>query len=123
MDIALWVAQGVLAAAFLMAGVMKLTRPTEKLAERLAWAEDFSERQIKTIGALELLAAIGLILPAITGIATVLVPLAAVGIILVQIGAIVVHQRRGESRQMVENLVFIAIAAFVAWGRFGAYPH
>ena len=122
MDIALWVAQIVLAAAFLMAGVIKLTQPKEKLAERLGgWVDDFSEGHVKAIGALELLAAVGLVLPGITGIVPVLVPLAAVGSILIQIGAVAVLQRRGESQQIVTNLMFIGIAAFVAWGRFGGY--
>lgn len=122
MNVALWVAQGVLAAAFLLAGAMKLTRPREKLLENMAWVEDFTEGPLKTIGALEILAGVGLIVPGLTGIAPVLVPLAAVGIILIQAGAAVVHARRSETKQIVENLVFIAVAAFIAWGRFGDYP-
>ena len=122
MNIALWVVQGLLAAAFLMAGIMKLTQSKEKFAENMAWVEDFTEGQIKMIGALELLGAIGLILPGVTGVAPVLVPLAAVGIALIMIGAIVTHVRRSEAQQTIINLAFMAMAAFIAWGRLGDYP-
>ena len=122
MNIALWVVQGLLAAAFLMTGTMKLTQSKEKIAENMAWVEDFTEDQIKMIGALELLGAIGLILPGVTGVAPVLVPLAAVGIALIMIGAIVTHVRRSEAQQTIINLAFMAMAAFIAWGRLGDYP-
>ena len=121
MEIALWIAQGVLAVAFLLAGLMKLSQPKDKLHENLEWAEDLSVGQVRAIGALEALAAIGLIAPGATGIAPVLVPLAAVGIVLTMIGAIVTHVRRSEMRQVVLNVVFIAMAVFIAWGRFGDY--
>jgi uncharacterized membrane protein YphA (DoxX/SURF4 family) len=122
MNIALWVIAGLLAAAFLAAGTMKLVQPKEKLTSSgMAWAEDFSPGMIKTIGALELLAAIGLILPAALDIAPVLVPLAAVGLILVMVGAAITHVRRKENQAIVINVVLLALAAVVAWGRFGPY--
>ena len=122
MNIALWVVQGLLATAFVMAGILKLTKSKAEISENMAWAEDFTENQIKTIGALELLGAIGLILPGITGIAPALVPIAAVGIILIMVGAIVAHVRRSEAQEIIKNVVFIAMAAFIAWGRFGDHP-
>ncbi|HEX9353566.1 MAG TPA: DoxX family protein [Streptosporangiaceae bacterium] len=83
MNIALWVIAGLLAVAFLASGAMKLTRPKEKLAASgMGWAEDFSAGTVKAIGTLEVLAAVGLILPAALDIAPVLVPLAAVGLVL-----------------------------------------
>lgn len=122
MNIALWIVQGLVAAAFLMAGIMKLTQPKEKMQDNMAWVDDFTEGQVKMIGAVEALGAIGLVLPGITGIAPVLVPLAAVGTALVMIGAIVTHVRRDETERLVVNIVFIAMATFIAWGRFGDYP-
>ncbi len=122
MDVALWIAQGLLAAAFLSAGIVKLTRPREMLAERMGWVEDFSGGHIKIIGALEVLGALGLILPGMTGIAPLLVPIAASGLAVDQIGAAVVHARRGESNYILANLILMALALFVAWGRFGRYP-
>ena len=121
MEFALWVAQGLLATAFLMAGVMKMTQSKEKIMENMEWPEDFSPGTLKSIGALEFLAAVGLILPGVTGIAPVLVPVAAVGIIVIMVGAIAVHVRRSETRVIVNNLVLVAVAAFIVWGRFGGY--
>ncbi len=122
MNTALWIAQGILAAAFLAAGMVKLTRPREKLAETQGWVEDFSGGNVKAIGAVEVLGALGLILPGVTGIAPILVPLAAAGLALEQIGAAVVHARRGESRNIFANVALAAIGLFIAWGRFGNYP-
>lgn len=120
MNIVLWIIAGLLAAAFLGAGVMKLTQPKEKLAASgMAWTEDFSPGTIKLIGLLELLAGIGLILPAVLDIAPVFVPLAATGLVLVMIGAIVVHVRRKEP--YIPQVLLLVLAAVVAWGRFGPY--
>ncbi|QKE83164.1 DoxX family protein [Arthrobacter sp. NEB 688] len=122
MNIVLWVVAVVLALAFLAAGAMKLTRPKAALAESgLAWVEDFSPGAVKGIGAVEVLGALGLVLPAVTGIAPVLVPLAATGLALTMLGAAVVHGRRGETQMIGINVVLLLLAAFVAWGRFGAY--
>jgi len=57
----------------------------------------------------------------VTGIAPILTPLAAVGLLLIMIGAIVTHLRRGEARTIVVNVVLLLLAAVVAWGRFGPY--
>jgi DoxX-like family len=121
-NVVLWVLAGVLALAFLAAGGLKLTQPKEKLAASgLAWTEDYSARSIKGIGTLEVLGAIGLILPALLGIATVLVPLAATGLVLVMVGAAITHARRGETPLIAINVVLLLLAAVVAWGRFGTY--
>ena len=66
--------------------------------------------------------AIGLVLPPLVHIAGILAPLAAVGLVLVMVGAAVVHARRNEPMNVAVNLVLIALAIFVAWGRFGPYP-
>lgn len=121
MQVFLWIVAGLLALAFLAAGGMKLTQPREKLAASMGWVEDFSAPMVKLIGGLEVLAALGLILPGLTGIAPVLTPLAAAGLVLVMIGAIVVHLRRGEHQMIVANAVLLLLAAVVAWGRFGPY--
>jgi uncharacterized membrane protein YphA (DoxX/SURF4 family) len=122
MNVVLWIIAGVLAAAFLGFGVMKLTQSKEKLAAAgMGWTDDFSPRSIKLIGALELLAAVGLILPALLGIVPVLVPLAALGLVLVMIGAAVTHARRKEFPMITVNLVLLVLAAMVVWGRFGPY--
>lgn len=122
MDAGLWVAQGLLAVMFLMVGTAKVTKSKEELAERLDWVEDFSEGTIKFIGSVEILAAIGLILPGLTGIAPILVPIAATGLVVTQIGAVIVHVKRSEPKMIIGNVVLIVLGLFVAWGRFGDYP-
>ncbi len=121
MNVVLWIIAGLLAAAFLAAGVTKLSQPKAKLAATMAWIESFSEGTIKTIGVLEVLAAVGLILPAALGIAPVLVPLAATGLVLLMVGAAITHARRRELAMIAGNLVLLALAVVVAWGRFGPY--
>ncbi len=122
MNVVLWIVAGLLAVAFLAAGLMKLTQPKKKLADSgMGWTEDFSDGAVKGIGALEVLGAVGLILPAALGIVPVLVPIAATGLALLMLGAAVTHARRKESTNIVVNVVLLALAAFVAWGRFGPY--
>ncbi len=121
LNLALWVVAGLLAAVLLVSS-SKLFVPREKLAGMGAaskWVEDFSPGTLKAIGALELLAAAGLILPAALDVAPVLVPLAATGTVLLFIGAVITRLRRGEQLPIVADLVYLAMAAFVAWGRFG----
>lgn len=121
MNTVLWILQIVLAAAFLGAGLMKLLRPKPALvAAGQAYVEDFSDPSIKAIGALEVLAAAGLVLPAVTGVAPILVPLAAAGLFVTMVGAVIVHVRRKE--QFVPPLVLGVLALVVAIGRFGPYP-
>lgn len=121
MTVVLWVIQIVLAAMFAMAGVMKSTQPKEKLASRLPWVEDYSAGTVRLIGVVELLAAIGLILPAATGILPILTPLAASGLALVMVLAMNTHRRRHELSGIAFNAVLLVLALVVAWGRFGPY--
>lgn len=86
----------------------------------MAWAGNFSDGTVKTIGALEVLGALGLTLPALTGVAPVLVPIAAVGLALTMTGAVAVHVRRKET--VVPPLVLGVLAVAVAVLRFGPYP-
>lgn len=120
MNIALWSIAGLLAAAFLASGAMKLFQPKEKLVSSgAAFLDGFSATGIKAIGALEILGAVGLILPAALDVAPVLVPLAGVGLLLMVVGAIVAQLRRQETQAMVANLALIALVGFVVWGRIG----
>src|SRR5256885_2278052 len=82
---------------------------------------DFTDGQVKGIGALEVLAAIGLIIPAALGVVPILTALAAAGIVLLMLGAARTHLGRGEGQMLPINLVLAAIALFVAIERFG--PH
>jgi uncharacterized membrane protein YphA (DoxX/SURF4 family) len=122
MNLALWIVAIGLAAAFAGSGLMKQLVPKDKLASSgQGWAQDYSQSSIRLIGLAEILGAVGLILPAVVHIAPILVPIAAIGLALVMVGAAVVHTRRNEPMNVVVNLVLIALAVFVAWGRFGPY--
>jgi hypothetical protein len=123
LNLALWIAAGLLAVVFLLSSA-KLFVPKEKMAGMFAaarWVEDFSPGALKAIGALEVLAAAGLILPAALDIAPVLVPLAATGAVLLFVGAVITRLRSSHVTKVtiVPDLVYLALAAFVAWGRFG----
>lgn len=120
MDIALWIASGLLAAMYVYAGITKATQPKDKLDKSFPWAQDFSPGTVKLIGVAELLGGIGLILPWLTGIAPVLTPLAAAGLAVIQILAIVVHVRRNEQKVIPLNVVLLLLALFVAIFRFAA---
>jgi uncharacterized membrane protein YphA (DoxX/SURF4 family) len=122
--IVLWILQALLGAMFLMVGIAKATQPRAKLLEmeRMKWVEDISPSNLKGIGVLEILAGIGLIVPPLMGILPWLAPLAAVGLALTMIGAAILHVRRGETSLVASNLVLLAIAAFVAYGRFVLVP-
>ena len=116
------IVQGLLAAAFLMAGFTKAFQPKENLATKMAWVEDFSESNIRLIGILEILAAVGLIIPPLFGILPWLAPIAAVGLVLTMIGAAITHGRRGENQMIGMNMMLLLLAAFVTYGRFIAAP-
>jgi uncharacterized membrane protein YphA (DoxX/SURF4 family) len=116
-----WVLQILLAVVFVAAGLIKLIRPKADLRAQMGWVDDYPDNGVKAIGALEVLAAIGLILPALTGIATVFVPLAALGLVLLMIGAAITHGRRKEYPFVAGNVVLLVLALIVAWTRFGSY--
>jgi uncharacterized membrane protein YphA (DoxX/SURF4 family) len=121
MNIVLWILQIGLAGMFAMAGVMKSTQPREKLLKQMPWVEDFSSPVVKFIGAMELLAAVGLILPAATGVAPVLTPLAATGLAVMMVLASITHFRRKEPNVIPVNAALFVVAVVVAWGRFGPW--
>jgi uncharacterized membrane protein len=121
MNVFLWIVQGLLAAMFLLAGITKLTQPRDKLTAQLPWANDFSTPVVRLIGLAELAGALGLILPAKTGIATVLTPLAASGLAVIMLLAMAVHARRKEPLAIAFNAVLLIAAVIVVWGRFGPY--
>ncbi|WP_067887137.1 DoxX family protein [Nocardia vaccinii] len=120
MNITLWTAQGLLAIAYLVAGGLKVVRSREQLVAtgRLDWMKDNSDVAVKAVGAVEILGALGVVLPELTGIAPILTPVAAVGLVLVQILAMRVHLTRNERQPLPANVFLLLLAAFVAIGRF-----
>ena len=122
MNIALWILQILLALAFGMAGIMKVSQPIDKLETRMGWVKSVGPRGVRLIGSLEILGAIGLILPAVTGILPWLTPLAAACLALTMIGAMITHGRRGEYSQIGINVILLLLTLFVAYGRFVIIP-
>ena len=118
MTVAFWVVTILLALAFLAAGSMKALRSKKDLAAAgMAWTDYFSDGAVKAIGAVEVLGALGLVLPALTGVAPVLSPIAAIGLALTMAGAVVVHVRRKESATpAVALLVLSVVAAVLGFG-------
>ena len=122
MDVVLWIIAGLLAVAFLAAGGMKLAQPKAKLqASGMGWVEDFSPNAVKAVGAVEVLGALGLILPAALDVAPVLVPVAATGLFLMMVGAAVTHVRRSELNGIAPSVVLGLLSLIVAIFRFGPY--
>ncbi|HEX5540351.1 MAG TPA: DoxX family protein [Micromonospora sp.] len=124
MNLALWIATGLLAAVSLTGGITKTFVPKERLAalNGAEWTRHASAGFIKTIGVLELLAAVGLVLPAVLDIAPFMVPVTAVCWVLLMVGAAIIHGRLGQFKLVLVNLGYVALAAFIAWGRFGLEP-
>ncbi|MFF5296264.1 DoxX family protein [Paractinoplanes globisporus] len=117
MNLALWIATGLLAAVALGGGVTKTFVPKERLAAARGggWTADASTGFVRTLGVLELLAVPGLLLSAV--VAPALVPVTALCWVALMIGAMITHGRRGEYPFVAVNLVYLALAAFIAWGR------
>src|SRR5262245_38763003 len=117
----LWVLQILLSVFVTATGVIHFVLPPN-LPAPLQWMYDLSPSLHAITGAAELLAAMGLILPGLTRIQPRLTPLAALGLVLLMLGAIVFHISRGETLNAVLNVVVTAVAAFVAYGRWRTSP-
>ena len=122
MSAVLWLLQIVLALVFLPLGLLKVTRSREQLLRVVPWVEDFPEPVVTAIGVLELLGAVGVLLPAVLGAGTVLVPVAATGLAILLVGALVQHVTRHETGQLAAPAALLVAAAAVAVGRFGPWP-
>lgn len=117
-NLLIWVLQAVLAFVFAAVGIMKLVMPaTDLIANGLTWVAAFPPVAVQGIGVLEILGAIGLIVPLATGIRRELTPIAAAALAVMQLGAMLVHVVLGEAAQTPVNLVLIALLLVVVWGR------
>lgn len=122
MNLALWIVAGLLAVVYMIGGGGKLIMSKDRIAAMgtsAEWVEDFSSSSVKVIGALEILGSVGLLLPAVIDIAPDLVPLAALGLVMIMVGALITRIRRHEVKFMAVDLIYLCLAAFVAWGRLG----
>jgi hypothetical protein len=117
LNIALWVLQVILASIFIWAAWMKLLSPFDKLTALWPWTGQIPITIVKLTGVIDLLGAMGLILPALLRIKPKLTPITAIAIILQMICAAIFHILRGEASVIGVNIFFAIAAAFIAWGR------
>jgi putative oxidoreductase len=117
LNIALWIVQILLFAAFIMSGFMKLSSPISQLSSSMAWTTALPEILVRFIGLAEVLGAVGLLLPSISKIQPQLTPLAAASLSLVMLLAVIFHISRAEIAMMMPSLILGLLNAFVAWGR------
>ncbi len=123
MNIALWIAQIFLALIFGLIGWMLLSTPKIEIDQKVSWAKNFSAPFTKMIGSIEVLGAIGLILPTLTGILPWLTALAAVGLTLNMVGAIATHLKYREYPNIIFPFILLSLAIFVAYGRSTISPY
>lgn len=124
MNTALWIIAGIVAAGFAAGGTALMLLPKDRyraLGANQHWVDDFDNAHLKAIGTIKVIGATGLVLPAAVG-AGALVPIAACGLMLFMTGAATIRFRRSEWGYMAGDVVFIALFAFLAWGRFAMQP-
>ena len=115
MIVAYWIVAGLLAAFYVYSGGMKLLQPQEKLRPMMGWVDAVPMTAVRVIGALEILGALGLILPPLTGILSGIAFAAAIGLVLLQVGGISLHLSRGEARLIGLNIGALVAAGVTAW--------
>lgn len=122
MNSVVWVIQGLVTLVFLASGVPKLVLPKATLEQRMSWVYHVPLPAVKAIGALEMLGAVGLIMPALTGLLPWLTPLAAAGLMLMMIGAIAIRLQLREYGEVLAPAIFLVLTAFIAYARFVLAP-
>jgi hypothetical protein len=120
MNLALWIVQGLLALVMALAGTFKVVTPREKLAEKMRWAKTWTDMNVKLLGLAEVLGAVGLVVPGVTGILPVLTPVAAVCLAVLMGGAVKTHRELNEPT--APAMVLAALCLLVAAGRFALVP-
>ncbi|MEU1514764.1 DoxX family protein [Streptomyces sp. NPDC005811] len=110
MNTVYWIVAGLLAVFYLYAGALKVVRDRDRLRPMMAWVDRVPLPVVRALGTVETLGAAGLLLPPLTGVAPWLAPAAALGFVLLQIGALAVHLT-GEDRRITLNVALLAAAA------------
>ncbi|MEV5839334.1 DoxX family protein [Nocardia sp. NPDC052112] len=114
MNIAFWITAGLLALFYCYAGALKITRNRDQLRPMMTWVDRVPLPAVRIVGALEVLGALGLILPPLIGLMPWLVVAAAIGFVLLQLGAIPVHLTGGD-RRVTLNITLLLTAAVTVW--------
>ncbi len=124
MNLALWIAAGLLATVALVGGVTKtfLSKPKLAATQGGEWTTDVGTGFVKALGVVELLAAAGLVLPAALGVAPVMVAVTAAAWILLMLGAMRTHARLDQYKLVLVNSIYVALALFLVVGRLALHP-
>ncbi|MFE2378030.1 DoxX family protein [Streptomyces sp. NPDC059398] len=120
MTLAYWIVAGLLALFYLYAGVLKMIRSRDQLRPMMAWVDRIPLPAVRALGTIEVLGAVGLVVPPATGIVPWLALAAAIGFVLLQIGAVTVHLT-GADRQIMLNAGLLAAAAVAVWLAAGGW--
>ncbi len=115
MIIALWIVTILLALLFLLAGAVKAMQSREAVLARMAWVEDVTAGQLKAIGVLEMLGAIGLVLPAAAPLVWWLTPVSAFALAVTMAVAVALHVRRREGFAPSLVLAVVSLAVGIGW--------
>ena len=116
-----WVLQILLGIYFVVIGVMHFAVPGG-LPDQLSWMYDLPTWLHVVTGIVEIAGGLGLVLPSVTRIRPGLTPLAAAGLVIVMLGAVVYHAGRGEGQNIAINILLVALLAMIAWVRWRAHP-
>lgn len=122
LNIALWVAQVLIALAFVLIGYSKLTTPIEELSKMMVWTGQYPKVFVRSIGIIDMAGGLGVLLPSVSRILPRLTVIAAICCIALQFLAISFHISRGEAAATPPNFVFLALVIFIAWGRGRKVP-
>jgi hypothetical protein len=115
MKVAYWIVATLLALLYVYSGGIKIVRSKDQLRPMMGWIDTVPLRLVRTIGVLEVLGALGLILPPLLGVAQGFALAAAIGFVLIQVGAMALHLRRGEVKLIGLNVVLLALAGVAIW--------
>jgi hypothetical protein len=113
--VAYWIVAALLALLYLYSGGLKVVRSKDQLRPMMGWIDTVPLRLVRTIGVLEVLGALGLVLPPLTGIAVGLALASAIGLVLIQAGGISLHLSRGEAKLIGLNVVLLVLAGVAIW--------
>jgi hypothetical protein len=122
LEIALWIVQIALAAFYVFAGYVKIARPIPEIVRMFPWPGEVPPWFVRFTGVVDALGGIGVILPQLVGVLPWLTPIAAAGLLLLQVLAIIFHARRGETGDtIILNIILLVAAGFVLWGRWSLF--
>jgi uncharacterized membrane protein len=117
LNASLWLAQCLVFAGFTAIGLMKLLKPIPELAAMWPWTGQLPAGAVRSLGVIDIAGGVGVLFPALTRIKPGLTAVAALCAVALQLCAITFHILRGEIAVTPFNLVYLALAAFIFWGR------